>query len=286
MAAAVPGFGNVADDLRRVTVQVLAEQDHSHGSGVITGPSTIVTNAHVATSDAVRVLLATGELVKATLKKRDRARDLAMLTLIDARAMQPAAVLRETASLRPGEIAIAVGHPLGFLGAVSTGLIRGVGPIAGLGQRPWVQAAVRLAPGNSGGPLADIHGRIIGINTMVVNSLGLAIPSEAVQRFLSAAPPFRLGITVRPARLSDGTQGVLVLEIEPDSPAWRASLLPGDLIIGVEAAEATNVEALDAALALAGAEKRSSVVVRFRRGGSPRERQATAAQYVYAERAA
>jgi serine protease Do len=149
-----------------------------------------------------------------------------------------------------------------------------------------VQAAVRLAPGNSGGPLADIHGRIIGINAMVMNGLGLAVPSEAVQRILSAAPPLHLGVTVRPAQLGDGTRGMLILGVEPESPAWRASLLPGDLISGIDAGRTTGVEAMEAALAKAGAEKRTGVIVHFRRGGYERERQTTAAQALYAEPAA
>jgi serine protease Do len=209
-----------------------------------------------------------------------------MLSLMDGQTVQPTAVLRETKSLRPGEIAIAAGNPLGFIGAVSTGLIRSVGPVAGLGDRPWVQAALRLAPGNSGGPLADIHGRVVGINAMVVNGVGLAVPSEGVQRFLSAAPAFRLGVTVRPARLRDGTRGLLILEIEPESPACRASLFPGDLITDIEATRTEDMEALEAVLTDAGAQARSSVAVRFRRGGSARDRQATAARSMHEERAA
>src|SRR2546430_5365383 len=76
----------------------------------------------------------------------------------------------------------------------------GVGPLRGLGSQNWVQAEVLLAPGNSGGPLADARGKIVGINTMVAGRLALAIPSNAVRDFLSAIPSDgHLGVTVHPA---------------------------------------------------------------------------------------
>lgn len=286
MPAGFPGFGAVADELRRVTVQVVDGRDHPLGSGVIIGPSTIVTNAHVAISDHLRVRLPTGDAAEADLTKRDSTRDLALLTLDGGRTASPLATLRETASLRPGEIAIAAGHPMGFIGAVSTGSVRAVGAVPGLGRSVWVQAAVRLLPGNSGGPLADVYGRVIGINSMVMNGLGLAVPSEAVQKFLSAPAPFRLGVTVQPARLGNGAQGMLILTVEPGSPAGQASLLPGDLITGIDGAQAADADALASALSLAATGKRGSVVVRFYRGGGGAERRVIAAESVHAGQAA
>src|SRR5258708_38875961 len=97
---------------------------------------------------------------------------------------------------------MAIGNPLGFVGALTTGVIHAVGPIRGLGSRSWVQADVRLAPGNSGGPLADARGHVIGINTMVAGRLALAIPSNVVQNFLSAGPSGAwLGVTVHPVKV-------------------------------------------------------------------------------------
>jgi serine protease Do len=288
MAAAFPGFGDIAEELRRVTVQVLDRGNNGVGSGVIAGPFTLITNAHVASGAQARVRLASGQLVRATVQKRDRARDLAMLHAPEIPVGTPLGTLREAASLRPGEIAIAVGHPMGFIGAVSTGVIRAVGPVPGLGRHPWVHASVRLAPGNSGGPLADVRGQIAGINTMVIGGVGLAIPSEAVQKFLVAPAPLHLGVTVRPARLADGTQGLLILQMEADGPAAAASLFPGDLITGIDGATATGVDSLEAALTEAAAGRRSTVTVHFRRGGSDRERHATATAQGpdYAEHAA
>jgi serine protease Do len=116
-------------------------------------------------------------------------------------------------------------------------VIHAVGPIRGLGQRLWVQADVRLAPGNSGGPLADARGQVIGINTMVVGRLALAIPSNDIRDFLSVVPSDAwLGVTLRPVRIPRSSAaygfGLLLLEVEPYSAASNASLLPGDILLG------------------------------------------------------
>jgi serine protease Do len=122
-----------------------------------------------------------------------------------------------------------VGNPLGFVGALTTGVVHGAGPIRGLGRRTWVHAAIRLAPGNSGGPLADAAGRVIGVNTMVVaGGLALAIPSERVVRFLEQGSRPTLGIAIRPVE-----EGLLVLQVNPNSAAERASLMAGDLLLGL-----------------------------------------------------
>jgi serine protease Do len=108
------------------------------------------------------------------------------------------------------------------------------------GSDPWVQADVRLAPGNSGGPLADARGRVIGINTMVAGSLALAVPSNDVTHFLAADPVDAwLGVSAAPVRVPRPDTrakafGLVLLEVEPDSPAANASLLPGDILLGTD----------------------------------------------------
>jgi len=248
---AITGFGEIAEKLRRSTV-VLHARGRGSGSGVIwSSDGTIVTNAHVVRSAQVSLQLWDGREFDATVATRDPRRDLAVLR-IDATNL-PFALVADSSQVRPGELAIAIGNPLGFVGALTTGLIHAVGPLHGLGSRLWVQADVRLAPGNSGGPLADARGRVIGINTMVAGRLALAIPSDVVRNFLSAGPSDAwLGVTVRPVRVprsnaahgSNHTFGLMVLEVEPRSPASSASLLPGDILLGTEQKAFTLLEDL------------------------------------------
>lgn len=248
---AITGLGEIAEQLRRSTV-LIHNGGRGNGSGVIwSSDGVIVTNAHVALSRRLIVQLWDGREFSACVASRETQRDLAELR-IDAMNL-PAAVAANSATVRPGEIAIAIGNPLGFVGALTTGVVHGVGPLRGLGPDSWIQAGVRLAPGNSGGPLADARGHVIGINTMVAGRLALAIPSNAVKGFLSAEPSDAwLGVTLRPVRLPQSSSrasfGLLVLEVEPDGPAALASLLPGDILLGSEQARFDSAEDLSQAL--------------------------------------
>ena len=249
---AITGFGEIAENLRRSTVVVHAGRRGS-GSGVIwSSEGSIITNAHVARGAPVRVQLWDGREFSATVASRDSRRDLALLR-IDAVNL-PAVSVADSSGVRSGELAIAIGNPLGFVGALTTGVIHAVGPLHGLGARTWVQADIRLAPGNSGGPLADARGRVIGINTMVAGGLALAIPSGDVQVFLSTGPSDAwLGVTVRPVRIprsqSQGQAfGLVLLEVEPGGPAACASLLPGDILLGTDQKVFTSLADLSQAL--------------------------------------
>jgi serine protease Do len=95
--------------------------------------------------------------------------------------------------LRPGELVIAVGHPLGVAYATTLGIVHRA-PGSGRGPAGWLQADIRLAPGNSGGPLADASGRIVGINAMIVGGLGLAVPTHIVERFVQDTERARVGV--------------------------------------------------------------------------------------------
>ena len=273
---AIPGFGEIAEQLRRSTVLVHSGGGGS-GSGLIwSSDGTLVTNAHVVRSRRPTVQLWDGREFQATIHSRDSLRDLAQLR-ISARDLPPASAA-DSSQLRPGEIAIAIGNPLGFVGALATGVIHGVGPLRGLGPQSWVQAEVRLAPGNSGGPLADAHGRVVGINTMVAGRLALAIPSNAVRDFLSATPnDGRLGVALYPAFIPSPANrgkafGLVVLEVEPESPAALASLLPGDILLGTEEKRFNSLE--DLACALQGMRPRV-LRLEFLRGDYQRIRRVT-----------
>src|SRR5712671_5807876 len=245
---AVTGFGEIAEKLRRSTVLVHAGGRGS-GSGVIwSSDGSVITNAHVARARQISLQLWDGREFNATVASRDPSRDLALLRI--AATNLPSALVADSSQVRPGELAIAIGNPMGFVGALASGVIHAVGPLHGLGRQAWVQADVRLAPGNSGGPLANAHGHIVGINTMVAGRLALAIPSNAVRDFLSVGPANAwLGVTVHPALIprtagAGKTFGLVVLEVEPGSPADLASLMPGDILLGTEDKTFTAVEDL------------------------------------------
>jgi len=122
------------------------------------------------------VRLHDGHTFHAELVQRHQPADLAALRIPVGGLQGPE--LRDSQTLRPGEMVIAVGHPMGALGAVSTGIVHA----ASAGT--WVQADIRLAPGNSGGPLADAAGRVVGINSRVANGMGVAVSTGAVLQFL------------------------------------------------------------------------------------------------------
>jgi serine protease Do len=273
---AVPGFGEIAEQLRRSTVLIHAGSRGS-GSGVIwSNDGLIVTNAHVVRGSHVCVQLWDGREFEVAVHSRDPRRDLAQLR-IDAASL-PAASPADSSQVRPGELAIAIGNPMGFIGALATGVIHGVGPLPRLGSQSWVQADVRLAPGNSGGPLADARGRIVGINTMVAGRIALAIPSNAVRDFLAGGSADAwLGVTIHPALVPRSasrlqTFGLVILEVEPGSPAALASLLPGDILLGTEEKPFTELEDLSRALRGSGPR---ALRIEFLRGDYTRVRRVT-----------
>ena len=244
------GFGEVAEALRRTTVQV-SSTGRGFGSGVIlSSDGLIVTNAHVVRSSHAQVKLWDGRTLEAVLTSRDLARDLA--ALLASGSDLPAATLADSSKTRVGELVLAVGNPLGFVGALSTGIIHAVGSVRGLGVSSWLQADVQLAPGNSGGPLADAQGRVLGINTMVVGGLALAIPSNDVARFLANGPSHSLlGVEVRTVRIvlrDENRIGLLIMEITPGEPASMASLMIGDILVGVDRVLFRSVNDLEIAL--------------------------------------
>jgi serine protease Do len=229
------GFGEVGERLRRATVQVSTVR-RGAGSGVIVkADGVIVTNAHVAAAKPLSVQLWDGTRAAADLVTRDARRDLAVLRV--AKTGLPAAALADSDEVRVGELVIAVGNPFGFIGAMTTGVIHAAGPLRGLGPRSWIQSTVRLAPGNSGGPLANARGEVVGVNTMVAAGVGLAIPSNVVSRLLERRTrPNRLGISIQSVRISLAGKrqlGLLITNIAKGSAAENASLMLGDILVGV-----------------------------------------------------
>jgi serine protease Do len=266
------GIGEVGELLRRSTVHIrgTSPRRQSAGSGVILGTEgTIITNAHVIGEGTHWVELWDGRSVQADIKARDDQWDLARLK-VPATGL-PAATFRNH-PVRPGELVVAVGNPLGFTGALTTGVVHAVGPFSGLGRRPWVHAAIRLAPGNSGGPLADAAGHVVGINTMIVyGGIALAVPSATVGDFVRNGVGPRLGVTVRSVRLHRRNDiGLLILSVDQGSPAEQASLLIGDLLIGTDKTRFTNTGDLVDAIADVGS---GGLKLLFLRGDRAHERE-------------
>ncbi len=264
------GIGEIGEALRRSTVHIrgVDPRGQSSGSGVIwDAEGTVITNAHVVGSGQHWVELWDGRGFRANIKTRDDQRDLAKLKL-EAGGL-PSVQVRDHC-VKPGELVVAVGNPLSFTGALTTGVVHAAGPFAGLGRRPWVQATIRLAPGNSGGPLADAAGQVVGINTMIVSGrIALAIPTAIVADFVQNGPRPRLGITIRPVSLDRRSSGLVILKVDHGSPAEQASLLIGDLLVGTD--KTSFAMAADLADAIAEAGSRL-LKVRFFRGDRSRER--------------
>lgn len=174
---------HVAARLRRATVRI-AHGGRGVGSGVLwRSGGLVVTNAHVISSDRSEVSLHDGRRVPASLWRRDRRRDLAALT-VAGEALE-AAPIGDSDALRPGELVLAVGNPFGLAGALAVGVVHALVERDGTGRPRWICADLRLAPGHSGGPLADAGGRVVGVTSMVAGGLALAIPSADVERFLA-----------------------------------------------------------------------------------------------------
>jgi serine protease Do len=173
--------------LREITVEVRSTGP-ARGAGVIWHASgLVVTSAHVlARAQRARadtgVVMPDRRALTAAPVGWDEHLDLALLR-IEASGLR-AATLGDANRLRAGELVLAVGHPFGLPGAVVTGVVHAAPVRQRRDRYGWIQADLRLAPGNSGGPMADASGRVIGVSTMIASGLALAVPSHVVQAFV------------------------------------------------------------------------------------------------------
>lgn len=187
----------LSDAAARLRASVVAIVDDSrrrggHGAGIAwRGDGDLfVTSAHVVSKKTAIVVTSDGRTVDGTVVARDPERDLAVVHAPEARV--PAVTTRDPHGLRPGSFVFAVGHPMGVREAVSIGVLQAVRALpAGYGLNgksslAWVQADIRLAPGNSGGPIADVEGNVIGVSAMIVSGLALAVPAPDVEQLLSS----------------------------------------------------------------------------------------------------
>lgn len=182
--AASSNLNGLAEMLREAVVEVRSG-DSGSGTGIIWGGAgLVVTNAHCIRRGAQLQVGAGGKWRKAHALAYHPQHDLALLAAPSVSG--PLLELRDPETLRAGELVFAHGHPLGIRDALAMGVLHGVTRDRGRSPR-WIVADVRLAPGNSGGPLVDAQGRLVGINSMVVNGLGVAVPASLVQAFVERA---------------------------------------------------------------------------------------------------
>lgn len=184
LAPEAPGahLADIADRLRQVTVEIHAAD--GGGAGILWTPDLVLTNAHVVRAGRLRVALADDRQVEGRVVAADPRVDLALVRV--PRAGLAPATRSDSDALRVGALVVAFGHPLGMRRTLTAGVVHALAPL-GPGGRRWIHADVRLAPGNSGGPLADTTGRVVGINTMVASGLALAIPVNEACRFVASA---------------------------------------------------------------------------------------------------
>jgi S1-C subfamily serine protease len=234
------------------------------GSGVLFTPDGyLLTNAHVVRgAREVAVSLPDGTTHSAHVVGEDPATDLAVVH-IDATHL-PAAELGRSAALRVGQLVVAIGNPLGFSFTVSAGVVSALGRTLraqdGRLMDAIIQSDVALNPGNSGGPLVDSRGRVVGINTAVIlgaQGLSFSVPVDTARWVLGELMrqgKVRRGVLglagqLRPldrrlARRYDISQktGVEVMEVVAGKPAAKAGLKPGDILISLDGKPAASVD--------------------------------------------
>jgi serine protease Do len=250
-------FVKVASSVGPGVVQV--KSGKGQGSGVLLDRFSVITNAHVVGKHTAPTLtFADGVTRPGRVAAVDRLYDLA---LVETRSPVDAGVaLAPEESVLPGKQVVAIGNPYGFGWTVTTGVVssteRMLGHLDGL-----IQTDAPINPGNSGGALVDLDGQLVGIPTMVLaqgQNIGFAIPSWQVElvvgqfRRLGRAEHPWVGVAGQTEVVDPGLaraleipeRGVLVMGVEPDSPAGRAGLQSFDMIVSVGGGATGSVQAL------------------------------------------
>ena len=191
---AAPPFDTASDasrlatTLRRTVVEIRSAT--GGGAGIIWGGAgRVVTNAHCVRKGGSLAIEINGETHSVTSIAFARDHDLALIHAPSVTG--PILELRDLDTLRPGELVFAYGHPLGVSHALAMGALHGVVRDERTGDPRYIAADIRLAPGNSGGPLVDADGKLVGVNSMIVGGLGVAIPASVVQAFVTRAADLR-----------------------------------------------------------------------------------------------
>jgi S1-C subfamily serine protease len=241
------------------------------GSGIVISPDGLVlTNSHVVgSSKQIRLRDIEGIVTEARVLGVDPDTDLALLRADGVRDLRYAS-LGDSKTLRRGQLVVAIGNPLGFESTVTAGVVSALGrsirSVSGRTIEDVIQTDAALNPGNSGGPLVSSSAEVIGINTAIISGaqgICFAVASNTAQFVLSEI--IRHGYVRRayigvsgqtvpvPRRQAvvagvDNKMGALLAQIEPDGPAARAGLLPGDVVIRLDGIDVNGVDDLIRAL--------------------------------------
>ncbi len=239
---------------------VSIKTDSGSGTGFVVDPDgTVVTNAHVVgNSSSVEVQFADDETARASVAGVDQSSDLAVLK-VDTNRPLKALQLADSSTVRPGQLAVAIGSPFGLSQTVTSGIVSGTGRHIqapdGFQIDSVIQTDAPINPGNSGGPLLDANGRVIGVNSQIASQsggsvgIGFAVPSNTVRDVI---PRLERGETIQRAYLgvstSAGNGGVSVASVSSGSPAADAGLRVGDVIVSVAGKKVSEPDDVAAAI--------------------------------------
>lgn len=230
-----------------------------NGSGVIiSDDGYLLTNNHVIkNAETIKVTLSDGRKFDAKVIGKDGFSDIAILK-IDATNLKPAK-LGSSGNLRPGEWSIAIGSPLGYDHTVTLGIISALSRQINNANVDFIQTDAAINPGNSGGPLVNLDGEVIGINTAIAGigtSIGFAIPIDVakevsqelktkgfIERPWVGIAMKKLDKTmIKSLGLKEDAKGVVVIQVNPNSPAANANLKPGDIIQRINGKKVADAE--------------------------------------------
>jgi putative serine protease PepD len=275
---------------------VLVQTSQGLGSGVVfDGTGNVVTNAHVVEgASSFQVTLADGKQYRARLVGSFAADDLAVLH-IDASGLHPAA-FADSSKLQVGDVALAIGNPLGLQSSVTEGIVSALGRTVdednGVALSNVIQTSAPINPGNSGGALVDLQGQVIGIPTLAATDpqlgggaaagIGFAIPSNTVRDIATqlinqgkVTNSHRAWLGVEVAATTGG--GLLITKVTTGGPAAKAGIRAGDLVTAVQGAATPDLATL--ADVLAGLNPGQTVRVEVARpGGASRTVRVTLGQ--------
>lgn len=261
--------GQLADAVERASASVVAVDARRHvpTSGIQWAEGVVVTADHgLRREEDIGVTLPGGRAVPATLAGRDAATDLAVLKV--AGIALPAPDLADAATLRIGHMALAVARTGDGGPAASLGVISALGgpwrTWRGGQLERYIRLDLEMYPGFSGGPLVDVHGRVIGMNTSgLTRHAGVAVPAATVARVVEellhrghvargyvglGLQPVRLPESLRTALKLEGDTGLIVLTVQPSGPADRAGLLIGDVLVALDGARVADTDDVQAAV--------------------------------------